>query len=104
MPRFVKAAALDNIKENHGTLVSIEGQDIALFKRGKEYFAINNVCSHQHFSKLHDGELKDFTIRCPMHGWVYDLRTGKAIVGDGKVSRYNVKVDGEFLLVEIADV
>lgn len=103
MAHFVKAAPLDTIKQNRGTRVAVEGKEIALFQRGSEYFAINNVCSHQHFSVLHEGELQDCTVRCPMHGWVYDLRTGMAVSGSGKVARYNVKVQDEFLLIEIDD-
>lgn len=104
MAHFVKAAPLDTIKQNRGIRVAVEGREIALFQRGSEYFAINNVCSHQHFSVLHEGELQDCTVRCPMHGWVYDLRTGIAVSGSGKVTRYNVKVQDEFLLIEIDDV
>ena len=103
MSRFVKAAPLEKIRQHRGTFVAVEGQEIALFRRGTEYFAINNVCSHQHFSVLHLGELQDCTVRCPMHGWVYDLRTGNAVSGSGKVVRYNVKVQDEFLLIEIDD-
>jgi len=99
MPRFVKAASLRQIKEHSGICVEIEGRDIALFRRGTEYFAIGNVCAHQHFSLLHTGHLDQLTVQCPMHGWVYDLRTGAAIEGSGRVPRYDVEIRGEDLYI-----
>ena len=81
--------------------MKVNGEDIALFKRNGEYFAVNNVCAHQHFSMLHQGMLEECTITCPMHGWTYDLRTGKATTGQGRVATYNVRVQGQDVLIEV---
>ena len=52
---------------------------------------------------LHDGKVDDETVMCPMHGWVYELKTGRSLSGQGKVACYPVKVAGNDVLIEIAD-
>lgn len=99
----MKAVRKESVLDRCGTLVEIEGKDIAIFKRGTKFFAINNVCSHQHFSALHQGQLDGLTVECPMHGWIYDLQTGKALTGDGGVATYIVRIDGDDILIELPD-
>ena len=103
MPRFVKAASIDEVKEQRGLRVELHGKELAIFKRGTEYFAIGNVCAHQHFSVLHEGHLDGLTVQCPMHGWKYDLRTGRSVEGSGRVPRYVVEIRGTDLYIEMDD-
>jgi len=103
MSDFVKVAKVQQIHEQRTVLVAINGKEIALFKRNGEVFAINNVCAHQHFSMLHEGDIEGFEVTCPMHGWRYDLRTGLSTTGQGKVARYNVSIVGEDVLIEVPD-
>ena len=103
MPKFVKAVRKDEILERCGTKIELEGKDIAIFKCGSDYFAISNVCSHQHFSLLHHGRLNLSTVECPMHGWTYDVKTGYAVIGNGKVVTYNVRIDGDHVWIELPD-
>ena len=98
---FIKVAALSDLREQRGKLVVVDGEDVALFKREGTVFAIQNVCAHQHFSRLHEGEINGLSVTCPMHGWTYDLVTGKAVNGDGRVRRYNVRVQGGDVYLEI---
>lgn len=101
MNEFVIAARLSELNERQGTFIRIEGEEIALFKIDGTIYAINNVCAHQHFSMLHQGELNGLEITCPMHGWTYSLETGKAIEGSGCVKTYEVKVVGESVLLRL---
>jgi nitrite reductase (NADH) small subunit len=103
VPEFVKVAAAVEIPRTGGKLVHVRGLDIALFRWGGEFLALNNVCAHQHFSMLHQGPVEACAVTCPMHGWVYDLRTGLAKGGEGRVATYAVRVEGEQLLLELPD-
>lgn len=103
MPEFVKVAVVSEIRGPGGTLVHVRGRDIAVFRFNGEFLAVNNVCAHQHFSMLHKGAVENCTVTCPMHGWVYDLRTGRAISGEGRVARYAVRVEGADVLLELPD-
>ncbi len=71
-----KIAKLQDLKEKKGFFVKIEGEEIVLFKLNEKICAISNICPHQKFSKLHEGEFKNGIVTCPMHGWAYDVRTG----------------------------
>ena len=62
---------MQDLRDNKGFLAKAGGEEISVFKIDGEFLAIGNVCPHQHFSKLHDGEVKGFTVTCPMHGWTY---------------------------------
>ena len=101
MDQLIRVAALDEIREHCGTLVRVNGEDVTIFKLDGKLFAISNVCAHQHFSMLHKGEIIGSSVTCPMHGWSYDIRTGKATSGDGMVATYIVKTKGNDVFIEI---
>lgn len=96
---FVKVAKTSEVFEKKAKLIRLGDEDIALWHVDGKFYAINNVCAHQHFSALHQGELDGLKVTCPMHGWTYSLETGKAVSGDGCVKTYQVKVEGEFVWI-----
>lgn len=98
---YIKVATVHEIPAQCGRLVIVDGEDIALFKRDGKIYALHNVCAHQHFSKLHEGAIEGLTVTCPMHGWTYDLVSGKAVHGDGAVRTYKVKVKGDDVFIEL---
>jgi nitrite reductase/ring-hydroxylating ferredoxin subunit len=74
-------------------VVDIKGRKIAVFNIKGEFFALANRCPHQGGS-LCDGRLTGLVeasepgqyrysrrgeiIRCPWHGWEFDVRTGQS--------------------------
>ena len=100
MQGFVRVAKKTELFASRGLSVRVDGEDVAVFQVGADVFAVRNVCPHQHFSLLHQGEIKGFALTCPMHGWTFDLRTGKAIIGGGNLRQYAVKVVGDEVWVE----
>jgi nitrite reductase/ring-hydroxylating ferredoxin subunit len=99
-PAFVRVARLSDIAEGKSARVRLGDDEIALWHvRGKLY-AIGNVCSHQHFSELHNGILSGLSVVCPMHGWTYSLETGIALSGSGRVATYKVNVERDDVYIE----
>lgn len=91
----------NDLKPGTARLVSFEGTDIAVFRVGEEYFAVDNHCPHQHFSKLHEGSIEGMVITCPMHGHRFDLVTGGcASESGGKLTKYGITLEGNDLVVE----
>ena len=92
MARHV-VATVDDIPPGQRMLVKVGGREIGIFNVGGEYFAVSNRCPHEgaslckgrivglvessepgsyQFSRR--GEL----LRCPWHGWEFDIRTGQS--------------------------
>jgi 3-phenylpropionate/trans-cinnamate dioxygenase ferredoxin subunit len=92
MARHIVAAAHE-IPPGSRRRVEVEGRPVAIFNVNGELFALLDRCPHQGAS-LCEGNLvglvespapgqyrysrKGEIIRCPWHGWEYDLRTGKS--------------------------
>ncbi len=79
----------------------VDGHDVVIFRTAGEIYAVGNVCAHQHVSRLHEGELDNIIIECPMHGWKYDIRTGQSLTGDGRVAVYAVRIVDGNLVIEM---
>ncbi len=62
-----------------GAMVAVEIGDlqVAVYNVGGEFFATDNVCSHE-YALLTDGLLEDDMVECPLHGACFDVKTGKA--------------------------
>jgi nitrite reductase (NADH) small subunit len=103
MNTYVKAAVMQDFTSKHLKVVNLDGIEIVLFYVSEKVFAIENLCPHQLFSVFHQGILDGYTITCPMHSWKFDLRTGKAVVGSGRVKTFEVKIDGKDILIKKSD-
>lgn len=103
---FVKVGKVSAFPDGRGKRMRVGDDEIALWRVRGKFYAIDNVCAHQHFALLHEGILQDLTVACPMHGWTYSLETGRATVGSGRVRTFAVKVVGEDVWVEkkISDI
>jgi nitrite reductase/ring-hydroxylating ferredoxin subunit len=108
MARHVVAAAAE-IPPGSRKLVEVAGRSIGVFNLGGEFFALRNRCPHQgaplctgavggcvtasapgRVEFTRDGEI----LRCPWHGWEFDLRTGRSWFDPRgtRVKRYEVAV------------
>ncbi|HYB43742.1 MAG TPA: Rieske 2Fe-2S domain-containing protein [Candidatus Methylomirabilis sp.] len=96
-----KATDLSALSSHRPTLVTVDGQDVAIFRRGAEVCAIGNECPHQGGS-LADGFVEGDIVVCPLHGWEFDVRSGACMTVPGEsVPRYEVTVeDGAVFLEE----
>lgn len=115
MARHVVAAA-GEIPAGGRKLVRVAGRDIGVFNLGGDYFALLNRCPHQGgelcrgpvtglVTSAEPGQF-DYSrhaemLKCPWHGWEYDIRTGQSWCdpNDTKVRAYPVTVEpGEALV------
>ena len=86
-------AALKEFPAGSRRLVEVKGRPIVVFNINGEFFALANRCPHQGGS-LFAGRLTGLVeahepgcyrysrrgeiVRCPWHGWEFDVRTGKS--------------------------
>jgi nitrite reductase/ring-hydroxylating ferredoxin subunit len=99
MANYVEVANLEQLLPGRGTVVTIEGKDIALFNVDGSVYAMDDGCLH-HGVSLGTSELDGKIVTCRGHGWKYDVTTGNTLnVPDYGVSAYPVKVvDGKIMV------
>ncbi len=109
MARHV-VAAVGEIPPGGRKIVEVAGRSIGIFNLGGEFFALRNRCPHQG-GPLCLGRLSGFVhspapgeyeysrqgeiLRCPWHGWEFDVRTGQSWFDPARVRvrRYEVTVE-----------
>ena len=102
MTHFVKVARTDDIKPGQARLVDARGRQIALFNINGEFFAIDNMCTHEQAS-LAEGEISGHEVTCPLHGAKFDVRTGGFLGPPAydDVACYSVRVMGPDIEVDV---
>lgn len=101
MPNFVRVANASDLKPGENKVVNINGTEVALFNVDGQFFATSNTCLHRG-GPLGEGMLDGDVVTCPWHGWRYNVKTGEnAMMPTAKVASYQVKVEGNDVLVEI---
>ncbi len=115
MSRHVVGKA-EEIAQGTSKLVTVKGRDIAVFNVGGTFYALANRCPHAG-GPLCQGEISGLVqsdgpgryrmvrkgefVRCPWHGWEFDLETGRSLLEPDRVGlkTYEVTVeDGEVIL------
>ncbi len=90
---FILVGKYDEFPRGKGICLEIDNNKYALFRSGNRIGAIANTCIHMD-GPLSEGYLDDGYVRCPFHGWSYDLFTGKGphrFKGEDVVS-YEVRI------------
>lgn len=92
----------DDFNENNMLEVIHENHSYLVAKVDKEYFAVDNMCSHEN-SELILGCLKDKTIKCSLHGSYFDLETGKPLnePADEPIKTYPTMIKDNNICIEI---
>jgi nitrite reductase/ring-hydroxylating ferredoxin subunit len=99
MADFVAVAHLDQLPPGRGMTVTVRGLAVALCNVAGTVYAMEDTCRHAGAS-LGGGELRGTIVRCPAHGWRYDVCTGQTLnEPDYGVASFPVQViDGTILV------
>ena len=101
MAQLTKVATKADIPVGSSKVIEVEGKTIALFNCDGTFYAIDNTCKHRG-GPLGEGSLASTTVTCPWHGWEYDVSSGACQMDQSiKVQQYDVKVDGDDILVSV---
>ena len=65
-------------------------------------YCVQDVCTHEQ-AFLSEGFCEGFEIECPLHGSIFDVRTGevKSLPATEALKTYPVKLEGEDVLVDV---
>lgn len=113
----VEVGFVDEIAIGERKIVQIDHLSIGIFHLADGFYAVRNSCPHQG-AELCKGTihgtyrpsnvseftpaLADRVLRCPWHGWEFDIVTGKGLYNaKDRVSTYEVRVkeDGRLIVV-----
>lgn len=109
---------VSEIPDREALIVEVNGRSIGVFRVDEQFYAVRNVCPHKQAPLARGtvegtmlpskpGELdygyEDGILKCPWHGWEFDLETGKCLFGVSgrKAKTYSVKVKDSQVYVEM---
>lgn len=75
MSEWVDVASVEELPVGASQLVDVDGVMIAVFNLDGEYYAIEDVCTHDG-GDLANGEVEGEEIICPRHGARFNIKTG----------------------------
>lgn len=101
MSEYTTVAPADALAENSGMCLEVAGREIALFRVGDAFYAVDNECPHSG-GPLCDGYLEGNTVMCPWHFWQFDLTNGECLTVTGfDIAIYPVRVEGGQIQLQV---
>ena len=98
---FVEVCSVNDLEDSQGKMVEVNGKQVALFKQGGSFYAINHVCPHAG-GPLGEGALNDDLVTCPLHAYQFNIKTGQCQTDpDLSVESYEVKVENDKVMVKV---
>jgi nitrite reductase/ring-hydroxylating ferredoxin subunit len=99
MNAFVRVADVSEVPPGRGKVVVVQGHPVALFNVDGAFFAVSNVCLHRG-GPIGEGVLDGPVVTCPLHGWEYDVRSGKNVGNPtARLRTFHVRLEGDAILV-----
>lgn len=109
--------AVDELRPGDRMIIELGGRSIGVFNVDGRRYALRNMCPHQG-APLCTGTLsgtmlpsdphryvygrKGHVLRCPWHGWEFDIETGISLFDPRKrVRSYPVTVDDDVLVIDV---
>lgn len=110
MAKKYEACFADEVPEGGRKIVDVGGRSVGIFQVDNGFYAVRNSCPHRgaplckgaidgyvtgerpgEFTFERNGEI----LRCPWHGWEFDLKTGEFVFNPHKiwVRKYDVSIE-----------
>ena len=97
---FYHACNVEDIQDDCAKVLTLNGENIAIFKYDGKLSAISNVCKHQN-GPLGEGKVIDGCVTCPWHGYQYEPHNGTSPPPfTEKVSTYELRLEGDKVFVD----
>ena len=95
MPEYLTVARVSAVPPGMGTVVTVKGQELAVFNVQGKFYALDNRCPHQDYP-LGMSPIFDNLVICIGHGWRFDIKSGECYAVPGvRVRTYEVSVEGD---------
>ena len=100
--RWHTIAPASRIREGQVLPFTVAGRLVAVGRTASGYFALDGICPHAG-GNLGEGEIDKECVIGPIHGFAYDVRSGRGADDDGRVRVHRVELEGDVLKVELPD-
>jgi nitrite reductase/ring-hydroxylating ferredoxin subunit len=90
LEEFVKIAEITEISSGKMKKIAVDGKDILVANVEGMCYAIGNKCTH-FGGDLSKGSLFGKSVKCPLHGSLFDVTTGEVQKGPAKKLSKNMK-------------
>jgi 3-phenylpropionate/trans-cinnamate dioxygenase ferredoxin component len=75
MSEWINVTEQTTLADGEHTVVEVDGTEVAIFKIDGQFYAIEDICSHDG-AELASGKLDGDEIICPRHGARFCVKTG----------------------------
>jgi ferredoxin-nitrite reductase len=100
---WVSVGKAADLVPDRACVVRAGGLDLALACTSDGVFAMDNTCPHSG-GPLGEGVVQGGTLTCPLHGWQFEVRSGRCLTEKRPAQRlYPVKVEAAEVWVEVPD-
>lgn len=110
MPTLHPICRVSDLPPGERRIVEIAGKSIGIFNVSGKFHALRNICPHQ-FAPLCEGKITGYAppsavgeyawsspgaiLRCPWHGWEFDIATGRSVFNPHRVRTQSIPVTVE---------
>ncbi|HEY7657437.1 MAG TPA: non-heme iron oxygenase ferredoxin subunit [Burkholderiales bacterium] len=100
MSDWITVAKVGELAPGGHRVVDVDGAAVVVFNLGGEYYAIEDVCTHDG-GQLTGGTIEGDEIVCPRHGARFSIRTGEALTAPAyePVAKFPVRVENGVIQV-----
>ena len=112
----VLVGSLRDLPVGSRRLIQLNDKSIGLFNTGTQVVAVLNICPHA-YAPICRGKLGGTTLpskagefvwgreneilRCPWHGWEFDLHSGRCLTDRRSLKRFPVQIRDDEIYVEV---
>lgn len=72
---FYSLELVSALHDGYRKVFCINAEDLLLIQHEGQVYLLNNICPHAAYP-LHEGQIIASDLRCPMHGYLFDLASG----------------------------
>jgi 3-phenylpropionate/trans-cinnamate dioxygenase ferredoxin component len=100
MSDWVTVAKVGELAPGSHRVVDVDGASVAVFNVGGEFFAIEDVCTHDG-GQLTGGIVEGDQVVCPRHGARFSIKTGDALTAPAyePTAKFPVRVENGVIQV-----
>ena len=99
---LVKVCNVSDVPNNEMRIFEVNGGKVVVYNVSGTFYCTGNVCAHKQGS-IGEGYLDSDakSVTCPLHGWMYDITTGKSLGMPVSIGSFPVKVENNQVLANM---